>query len=781
MNCSSCGFQNSEDARLCGECGAALSLHQQSVAPRRVRIRNLLEWSEVDRCRLLILVTLPFAAAYALRSAYVLAYPTVEPYYDPRVLVWARDGLGAACGLWTLFLAWGSLERRRPGPHTVYLTVGSLSWWFGICSVAYALGPITSPAWIAVVIAGVSSLLLLPKGVALLGIGVGLTLMVASLACVMAGLIPYAPLFIEVPIGASQLALPYVIGNTIVSVLATLLVVGIVGYIVTQWRKALTLLQRLNADLKRIVEDRTRELARRKRAEAELRTNEDRYRLLAENAGDLVAELNADGLYEYVSPSHQTVLGYVRDELLGRDPFELIHPDDREETRAVTERTIASRIPETKTFRFRHRDGEWRWIEMYTRAFSTTSGATHLLVVGQDISERQRVEEQQLKLEAQMQETQKLESLGVLAGGIAHDFNNFLLPILGNARLAEDELAPGSPGRRFIERVTTAALRASELSNQLLAYAGRGKLATERLDLRALLQETADLLHTAISRKVELKYELPDSLPPIEGDPAQLRQVILNLITNGSEAIGDGQGVVAIGAGTIDADSRYLSETHLGAGLPEGYYVYLDVRDTGCGMDEETQAKIFDPFFTTKFTGRGLGLAALLGIVRAHQGALKVESEPGRGTTFRLLFPCVAGSRATPEAKGTRPLEWRGSGTILIVDDEEAVRELLEEVIPRYGMSVVTAKDGREAVERFREHASEIAAVLLDLTLPEVGGVEAFLGIRRIRPDARVILSSGYSEVDFADRLAGQEVNGFLHKPYQPEELIEKLRQALEG
>jgi PAS domain S-box-containing protein len=623
--------------------------------------------------------------------------------------------------------------------------------------------------------------LLLPKGVALLGIGVGLTLMVASLACVMAGLIPYAPLFIDSPIGAFQLALPYVVGNTIVSVLATLLVVGIVGYIVTQWRRALAYLQRVNTDLKRIVEDRTRELARRKRAEAALRTNEDRYRLLAENAGDLVAELNADGLYEYVSPSHQTVLGYVPDELLGRDPLELIHPADREETRAATERIIASGIPDTRIYRFRHRNGEWRWIEVYGRAFSTTSGDTHLLVVAQDISERQRAEEQQLKLEAQMQQTQKLESLGVLAGGIAHDFNNFLLPILGNARLAEDELEPGSPARRFIERVTTAALRASELSNQLLAYAGRGKLATERVDLRALLQETADLLHTAISRKVELKYELPDSLLPIEGDSAQLRQVILNLITNGSEAIGDGHGVVTIGAGTIDADSRYLSETHLGAGLPAGCYVYLDVRDTGCGMDEETQAKIFDPFFTTKFTGRGLGLAALLGIVRAHQGALRVESEPGRGTTFRLLFPCLAGSRAIPEAKSTRPVEWRGSGTILVVDDEEAVRELLEEVIPRYGMSVVAAKDGREAVKRFREHAPEIAAVLLALTLPEIGGVEAFLGIRRIRPDARVILSSGYSEVDFADRLAGQEVNGFLHKPYQPEELIEKLRQALEG
>jgi signal transduction histidine kinase len=278
-----------------------------------------------------------------------------------------------------------------------------------------------------------------------------------------------------------------------------------------------------------------------------------------------------------------------------------------------------------------------------------------------DITERKRAEEQQRKLEAQMRQTHKLESLGVLAGGIAHDFKNLLLPILGNAHLAEAELVPDSPARRFIERVQTAALRASELANELLAYAGRGELAAQRLDLSQLLQEMAELLRTAISRNVELRHELPDSLPPIEGDPTQLRQVILNLIMNASEAIGDKRGVVTVGAGTIHADSGYLGETDLGSGLPEGSYVYLDVCDTGCGMGEETKAKIFDPFFTTKLTGRGLGLATLLGIVRAHRGTLKVESQPGQGTAFRLLFPCAAGLQAAAEGKSTHPFECRGS------------------------------------------------------------------------------------------------------------------------
>jgi CheY-like chemotaxis protein len=289
-----------------------------------------------------------------------------------------------------------------------------------------------------------------------------------------------------------------------------------------------------------------------------------------------------------------------------------------------------------------------------------------------------------------------------------------------------------------------------------------------------------ELLRTAVSRKVELKYDLPDAIPPIEGDPAQLRQVVLNLIINASEAIGDGPGVVTIGAGTIEADRACLDQTFLGPELPEGSYVYLEVRDSGCGMDEETRSKIFDPFFTTKFTGRGLGLAALLGIVRAHRGAVRVESEPGRGTRFRLLFPCAPDSDAATEETIERPHEWRGSGTILVVDDEEPVRELLGHVLPRCGLSVIMANDGRQAVERFREHAPQIAAVVLDLTMPGIGGLEAFVEMRKIRPDARIILSSGYSAVEVTARFEGKAVDGFLQKPYEPEALIQKLRELLE-
>jgi signal transduction histidine kinase len=395
------------------------------------------------------------------------------------------------------------------------------------------------------------------------------------------------------------------------------------------------------------------------------------------------------------------------------------------------------------------------------------------------IAERRRAEQQRRELEAQVLQSQKLESLGVLAGGIAHDFNNLLTPILGYTSRVLREAEPDSVTHRSVAQIRNAALRAAELTGQLLTYAGGTRSVAKTFNLSELVREMGSLLETATSRKAQLHYDLVEDLPAIEADSSQIRQVVMNLISNASDSIGESPGTITVRTGTIEADLHYLSRTHLGREAPEGSYVFLEVSDTGCGMDGETQAKIFDPFFTTKRAGRGLGLAALLGIVRAHRGALRVESTPGSGSVFQVLLPRA--SKAAPEDHVERPArgEWRASGKILVVDDDDDVRDVIQWMAESAGFLVLAARNGREGVELFREYKDEIAAVLLDLTMPEMGGEEAFREIRGIRPDARIVLSSGYSAKSVARRLAQKRFTGFIQKPYEEADLIEKLREVL--
>ena len=401
-----------------------------------------------------------------------------------------------------------------------------------------------------------------------------------------------------------------------------------------------------------------------------------------------------------------------------------------------------------------------------------------------DVTELQRVEEERRKLEAQVQQAQKLESLGVLAGGIAHDFNNLLVGILGNADLALMDLSPASPARASIKEIEQSAVRAAELCRQMLAYSGRGKFLIEAVSLNDIVSEMTHLLEISISKKAVLRYNLAKNLPAIEADVTQIRQVIMNLIINASEALEEKSGVVAISTGLMRCDRAYLEMTWLNDQLPDGEYVFLEVADTGCGMDEVTRRRIFDPFFTTKFTGRGLGLAAVLGIVRGHKGAIKVYSEPGRGTTFKVLFPATTAMATPVGAEQPGGPSWRGQGTILVVDDEETVRAVAQRMLERMGFSVLTASDGREAVETFRAHdgvdGGKIACVLLDLTMPHMDGEEAYRELRRIRAGVRVVISSGYGEQEIAQRFAGKGLAGFVQKPYRAEALAKCLRETLD-
>ncbi|HVC21810.1 MAG TPA: PAS domain S-box protein [Vicinamibacterales bacterium] len=393
-----------------------------------------------------------------------------------------------------------------------------------------------------------------------------------------------------------------------------------------------------------------------------------------------------------------------------------------------------------------------------------------------NVTERQR-------LQAQVQHAQKLESLGVLAGGIAHDFNNLLLGVLGHAGLARMELAAESPIQNRLEQIELTAQRAAELTNQMLAYSGKGRFVVQPLDLSNLVHEMAHLLHSVISKKADLRFDFAPGLPAVNADVSQLRQVVMNLITNASDALGEHNGTITIRTGLVHVDAHYLSDTYVNEASPEGPYVFVEVSDSGCGMDGPTRARIFDPFFTTKFTGRGLGLAAVLGIVRGHHGAIKVYSEPGLGTTFKVLLPpAQRPAQATSRPDRTRDT-WHSGGLVLVVDDEEGVRTVAQGVLERCGFSVLEARDGLEGVDVFRAHAADIRAVLLDMTMPRMGGVEALREIRRIRHDVPVILSSGYSEEDAVDhvRVGTSELSGFIQKPYAATGLVDKLREVLEA
>jgi PAS domain S-box-containing protein len=393
--------------------------------------------------------------------------------------------------------------------------------------------------------------------------------------------------------------------------------------------------------------------------------------------------------------------------------------------------------------------------------------------------ERKWGEDEREKLEAQVQHAQKLESLGVLAGGIAHDFNNLLTGILGNADLTLMSLTDDSPAYQSVREIKTTAERAADLSRQMLAYSGRGSFLIETIDLNDVVREMGNLLEVSISKRAVLTYELATDLPPVVADTTQIRQVIMNLITNASDALGDADGLVRIRTGVRHCDRAYLGETYLDDQLPDGEYVYLEVEDTGCGMDEATLQKIFDPFFTTKFTGRGLGLAAALGIIRGHRGAVEVKSEAGRGTLFRVFFPMSDQPLKRAVAEAPVREARRTGGTVLLVDDEQAIRDVAGRMLEQAGYTVLRAADGNEAVSLFGDRKDEIGCVLLDLTMPRKGGEETFRELKGIRPDIRVVVSSGYSEQEVAQRFAGEDVAGFVQKPYLYATLVSRVSDAM--
>jgi len=513
-----------------------------------------------------------------------------------------------------------------------------------------------------------------------------------------------------------------------------------------------------------------RNVTERKRSEEQAA----RLAAIVDSSDDAIIGKTTEGVILTWNAGAERIYGYPADEAIGK-PMTMVLPEDRpnEENEILVRIRRGERVEHFETIR---KTKQGRLINVsitISPIYDKTGrivGASH---VARDVTERKQIEEQ-------MRHTQKLESLGVLAGGVAHDFNNLLTGILGNASLAMETLSAVNPVRPLIQDVVDASERAAHLTRQLLAYAGKGRFVIEPVDLSEAVREISHLVQTSISKNVQLRLELENGLPPIQADASQIQQIVMNLVINGAEAIGPKEnGTVLVTTGTQVVDEHYLSTTITDERhLPAGLYVTLEVHDTGCGMDADTLARIFDPFFTTKFTGRGLGLAAVQGIVRGHRGTLKVYSSPGKGTSFKVLLPA-----SEVEARRTIPVSVPHAGRnelILVIDDEEVIRRTAKSMLEQHGYSVIVAVNGREGVSMFKGLADHVAAVLLDMTMPVMGGEEAFGHLKAIRPNAKIILSSGYNEAEAVRRFTGKGLSGFIQKPYSSFTLMEKLKVILD-
>ena len=513
----------------------------------------------------------------------------------------------------------------------------------------------------------------------------------------------------------------------------------------------------------------------------DLREKEERYRTLFENVTDalLVYSLQLDGSLGRcleVNDVACRMLGYPREELLRLPPLDIFVAQNAAETAHLTGQLLdgAALVFERQ---LTAKDGRSIPAEIHARMF-TIEGHVAVIALIRDCTERHQAEADRRRLAEQAHQVQKLESLGLVAGGIALDFNNILLTILGNVELALNDLAPLAPARACLLEVDKAARRAAELSMNMLIYSGRANFAPEPLTLEALVAEMRVPLTAAVPHGLTLQVE-PEAQPPtLAADSTLVRQIVTNLVNNAAEAIGGGEGTITLRTGQMDCDADFLASTWLAEPLPPGRYAFLEVADNGSGMDRATLARIFDPFFTTRFTGRGLGLAAVLGAVRIHHGAIHVTSAPGLGTTFRILLPIApaAVAAATPAPAAV----WSGHGTVLLVDDEDAVRDLGQRMLEKLGFRALVAADGTAATRLLQDHRDEIAVVILDLTMPDMDGEEVFDALQKIKPGVPILMCSGFDEQSVTCNQAGPGYAGFLPKPYQQAALRAKLRAVLE-
>ncbi|EYF00806.1 Hypothetical protein CAP_9025 [Chondromyces apiculatus DSM 436] len=525
-----------------------------------------------------------------------------------------------------------------------------------------------------------------------------------------------------------------------------------------------------NAALKREVEE-------RQRTEEGLRTSEAWLRTLVSNFSDgAVFLVDRDLRYLVADGRALQPAGLSREKLEGKPLIETVPPEEYAQLAPLYQATLAGEAPEKIEIRY----GDRLYVDYPVAVRGNDGEIVAAMMISLDITEVRRVEEERRRIQQKLEETQRLESLGVLAGGIAHDFNNMLTAILGHAEMLRQDLPEGASEQSNVEAIVTVTRRASELVKQMLAYAGKGRVSLRALDINALIRDLGGLLRASVGKHARVHYDIAEGLPAVVADAAQLRQIVMNLMVNASEAISPGSG----GAITVTTSLDALSAADLerlapGMEREPGRYVKFSVSDTGAGMDADTVARIFDPFFTTKFIGRGLGLAAVHGIVQSHRGVLSVESKPDVGTTFRVWLPA---SDEVPEVEPTSlpALIVAERRTVLVIDDEEVVRVTLQRTLERLGFVVEMANGGDEGLALARVEGKDIALAMVDLTMPDMPGNEVVRALHEVRPSLPVILMSGYAEEDVTAQYGDLGQTAFLHKPFSLDELRSVVRSALE-
>ncbi len=530
------------------------------------------------------------------------------------------------------------------------------------------------------------------------------------------------------------------------------------------------------SEVSALVEARTRDLAlemeSHRQDAAVLAQTEARLRQLVQVMAEGMWVVDPSGVTTFANSRMEEMLGVEAGGMVGRPAADWLFPGDRELLAEVFR--VSAERPVQRELRLRRADGNGLWVILSASQIRGPQGELQGIIgILTDVTARRHDEEA-------LRQSQKLESLGILAGGIAHDFNNLLSALMGHIGLARLELGEGSAAAGRLDEIESIARRAAELTRQMLAYSGKGRFRVGSLDLNGLVREMSHLLVVSLPKKVRLRCELREGLPPMLADAAQIQQVVMNLVTNAAESIEEQTGTVTLRTGLEQLTPEVLARDFAGQeDLEPGGFLTLEVTDTGRGMSPEIQARIFEPFFTTKFAGRGLGLSAMQGIVRGHRGGISIRSEPDRGTTFKLIFRASTEPAMPRSSPAPSDAAWTGGGVVLLVEDEEVVRNVSEDLLRSLGFAVDCAADGREAVERFRRDPGRYRAVLMDLTMPRLNGVEALQELRALDPSCRVILASGYDEAEAIRDLTAHQLVGFLQKPYRREDLRRVLREAL--